>query len=325
MNFYSELKHLLEQIPPGRVTTLSALAEALGDRSATVSLPSSLENLFSGCAAAVRAVKADGSFVLPRSQQVLAGEGVAVTGKRVENLENVFFDDFATSRPLRALRRSQKLRSHQVILRDGVRKPETMAGVDVSYDGDDAFAAAVVVKADTLEVMEEQVVRVRISFPYVPGYLAFREMPALLAAFSSLRIKPDVLLVDGHGILHPARCGVASYVGVELGMPTIGVGKSHLVGEVIGGELGIGEAAPVKFNGRIAGYALRSSKSKRPIYISPGNLITPKTALKIVRMACSHRIPEPIRQADALASDEKMKNKKIAESVPVSQNQIAPD
>jgi len=320
VDFYSELRRLLKQIPRGRVTTLSALAEALGDRSVIVSLPGSLEKILSDCHAAARVVKADGSFIFTHSQQMLAEEGVVVEGMRVGNPAGVFFSDFETLRPLRALRHSQRLRSRQVILRDGVRKPKTLAGVDVSYDDDDAYAAAVVINASTLEILEQQVVHVRIDFPYVPGYLAFREMPALLAALDSLRLKPDVLFVDGHGILHPARCGVASFVGLELGMPTIGVGKSYLVGEVTSGKMEVGDAAPVKLDGRVAGYALRSSESKQPIYISPGNLITPMTALKIVQMACSYRIPEPIRQADALASNEKMKNKKIAENAPVSQD-----
>jgi len=288
---------------------LADIAEALGDKAATVSLPSALRKLQERCPAVARVVKADGTPALSGSLAVLQKEGTTAHETRVVDPQSHSFNGFRTSKPLRALRESQLKCAKRVVLRDGVRRPETVAGFDLSYLGDQSVAVAVLMETRTLRTLAEAVVEVDVDFPYIPGYLAFRELPPILAALRALPVKPSLLFVDGHGILHPARCGIASQVGVRTKIPTIGVAKSHLVGDMDSEHLREGEATPVMLDGRIMGYAYRSSGSRRPIFISPGNLITPKTALRLTRMVCRTRVPEPIRQAHVNAT-EKIKKKR---------------
>lgn len=319
MDFYSELRAIVEQIPRGRIAFLTDIAGALGDRAAVVALPRALEHVAQECEAVARVTKADGSVVLPESVPVLVADGVKVVNSRVIDATAIRWSDFVTSHPLRALRKSQLRCAKKIVFRDGVRKPKTLAGVDASYEGDTAYAAAVLLEAGTLDMLGVTVRKVDVDFPYIPGYLAFREMPAFLAALRAMPSRPDVLFVDGHGTLHPAECGIASLIGRRMGLPTIGIGKSRLVGEVTNPSLEIGQASPVTLGGIVRGYALRASQSTKPIYVSTGDRISPRTALAITRMACRNRIPEPIRLADTISHKEKMKNKKMVEKVPMRQ------
>ena len=307
MDFYCELNDLVQQIPRGRVAILSDLAEALGDKFATIALPQSLSIISNICYAARRVVKADGSLILSSSKSTLKKEGLKVSGLRVLKIDTKLFKDFKSKYPLKKLRESQFLCSKKVILKDGQRKPKTVGGLDVSYVENNAIAAAVLMDFKTLNVIEKAIVKVDVKFPYIPGYLAFRELPALMAANHALNTKPDILFVDGHGILHPAGCGIATHVGIKTGIPTIGVGKKLLVGTPSKKTLKIAEASPVLYRGRIHGYALRTSKSKHPIYISPGSKISVRTALKLTRVVLIHRIPEPIRQAHIFGKKRKIR------------------
>ncbi len=309
MDFYSALRDIVLQIPAGKVAFLADIGEALGDRAATVSLPLALRKIQQRCPEVARVVKADGTPALSGSLAVLQEEGAATRESRVVDPQSRSFNGFRTSKPLRELRESQFSCARRVVLRDGVRKPEIVAGFDLSYQDDQSVAVAVLMEMGTFRTLAEAVVEIDVDFPYIPGYLAFRELPPILAALRALPAKPSLLFVDGHGILHPARCGIASQVGVRTKIPTIGVAKSLLVGHVDSEDLREGEADPVRLDGRIMGYAYRSSASKRPIFISPGNLITPKTALRLTRMVCRTRVPEPIRQAHVTAI-EKIKKKR---------------
>lgn len=140
------------------------------------------------------------------------------------------------------------------------------------------------------------------DFPYVPGYLGFREVPALVAAWGRLDPKPDLLLVDGQGVAHPRGLGLATHLGVVLDVPTIGVAKSLLVGE---GEPGpeAGDAAPILWKGARAGTALRTRRGALPIYVSIGHRVSLATAEALVHAACDgRRLPIPIRAAHAAAN-----------------------
>ncbi|WP_198370946.1 endonuclease V [Roseomonas rosulenta] len=140
------------------------------------------------------------------------------------------------------------------------------------------------------------------DFPYVPGYLGFREVPALVAAWARLDPKPGLLLVDGQGLAHPRGLGLATHLGVVLDVPTIGVAKSRLVGE---GEPGpnAGDAAPLLWKGERIGTALRIRRGARPIYVSIGHRVSLETAEALVRAACDgRRLPGPIRAAHAAAN-----------------------
>jgi len=183
----------------------------------------------------------------------------------------------------------------------------TVGGVDVAYANGRGFASLVVVDPDG-SVEAEVLATRKVDFPYIPTYLAYREFPLIEAAFRRLREPPTVLLVDGHGRLHPARCGLACMVGVQLDVPTIGVAKSPLVG-VPERRPNAGEAVPVRYNGEILGYALRATASTKPLYVSTGNRGALATAVRIVRGLCRTGGPEPLRLADAHADNWKRRTK----------------
>src|SRR5690606_11353142 len=164
----------------------------------------------------------------------------------------------------------------------------------------------VVLSWPDLQVMERQLARVPTTFPYVPGLLSFREMPAILAAWEQLQHKPDLLLCDGQGTAHPRRFGIACHLGVWLDLPTIGVAKKRLVGrhEDVGNDKG--SAVPLLDKNERIGTVVRSRTGVNPLYVSAGHRISQDTAVEWV-MACltRYRLPEPTRQAHRLASLEK--------------------
>jgi deoxyribonuclease V len=132
--------------------------------------------------------------------------------------------------------------------------------------------------------------------------LTFRELPPIERVLKRLKRRPNILMVDGNGILHPLGIGLASHVGVKLRIPTIGVAKKKLLGDVQGSPRPGKEAVPVTVEGRHVGFAMVPTvKSKRPIYISPGNRVSLHSSVNIVKRFCKYRIPEPIRQADILS------------------------
>ena len=166
------------------------------------------------------------------------------------------------------------------------------------------YAAVVVFSYPDLELLEARTHTRRLTFPYVPGLLSFREAPGILAIFRRLRMRPDVLICDGHGLAHPRRFGLASHLGLWLGIPTIGCAKSLLVGEhgPVGGERG--SQAPLVLDGEPVGAALRTRSGVKPVYVSPGHLVDGPTACDIVLSCCrKYRVPEPIRAAHQLAGE----------------------
>lgn len=171
----------------------------------------------------------------------------------------------------------------------------TIAGFDVSYFDDKAVCAATVLNAKTMSVVEKKYLLSKPEMPYVPGLLSFREGPLILQAYYDLEQDPDVLMIDGHGIAHPLRAGLATYVGVELAKPTIGVAKKLLVGEVKDDKIIV--------NNEVRGVLVRTKKHAKPLFVSPGHLISVEKAAEIVK-ACvvpPHKLPEPLHQAHRFA------------------------
>jgi deoxyribonuclease V len=179
-----------------------------------------------------------------------------------------------------------------------------IAGIDAHYDKARglAFAAVAVLDSDTLELVESALAARQIGFPYVPGYLSFREAPAVLHAVAVLRRPPDLLLVDGQGIAHPRRFGLAAHLGVLLDRPAIGVAKSRLFGshDVPGPRRG--DAVPLLDGGATIGVVVRTRPGTRPLYVSIGHRVGLATALAWTeRTLLRHRLPEPVRLADRLS------------------------
>jgi deoxyribonuclease V len=177
-----------------------------------------------------------------------------------------------------------------------------VAGVDVSVRDKHSRAAVVVATFPGFEPVETAFAAAPTPFPYVPGLLSFREGPVLVEAFARLRTEPDVFLFDGVGIAHPRRCGLASHLGLWLGRPTIGCGKTILAGTF--GELAAekGATSPLVDKGEAVGVALRTRAGCKPMFISPGHLVDIASAASLV-LACAprYRLPEPIRLAHKAA------------------------
>ncbi len=181
----------------------------------------------------------------------------------------------------------------------GVR---TVAGLDVAYADDRLAAAVVVLDAGSLEVVEEAAVLDRPVFPYVPGLFAFRELPALVSALRELSVTPDLLICDGHGLAHPRRFGLACHLGVLTGLPSIGVGKTRLVGAYDEPGGGRGDWSPVGDGGQVVGRALRTQTGVRPVFVSVGHRADLDTACALtLRLAPRYRLPETTRRADRLS------------------------
>jgi len=180
--------------------------------------------------------------------------------------------------------------------------PKLIGGADVSMNrfAKEGFAGFVTLSYPELGLIDHAVVEDTIPFPYVPGLLSFREIPMLLKAWEKLGTKPDVLVVDGIGIAHPRRLGIASHLGLVLGIPTIGCAKSVLTGvyEEPGNKRG--DTSPLidpKTN-EVIGMALRTKRNVKPVFVSPGHLITLPEAVELVLHASKlHRLPEPTRLA----------------------------
>ncbi|MBP7465807.1 MAG: deoxyribonuclease V, partial [Pseudoxanthomonas sp.] len=161
----------------------------------------------------------------------------------------------------------------------------------------------VLVDAQTLQPLESHLARLPTTMPYVLGLLSFRELPALLRALAMLSRPPDLAMVDGQGIAHPRRLGIAAHFGVASGLPALGVAKSLLTGHCDLPGPQPGQAAPITDRGQMLGWALRSKVRCRPLYISPGHRVCADTALALVqRCLVGYRLPEPTRLADRLAS-----------------------
>jgi deoxyribonuclease V len=178
----------------------------------------------------------------------------------------------------------------------------TIAGLDVAYSERSAVAAAVLYDPANLDFIEETVAVAEVPFPYVPGYLFFREGPVVMEALKQLGRRPDLLMVDGHGTAHPKKAGYASLLGAFLEIPSIGCAKSRLVGEYEEPARTKGACSPLIYKEAPVGAVVRTRDGVRPVFVSPGHLITLEEAVAVVlRCAVRYRIPEPIRRADALA------------------------
>lgn len=209
---------------------------------------------------------------------------------------------------LAALRDEQRALAARVVTEDALpAAPRFIGGVDVSCSRFDptrrVYAAIVVLEWPGLAEVDRAGVAATADIPYLTGFLGFREVPAVLEAFGTLRVKPELLMVDGQGIAHPRRCGIAAHLGVTLDLPSIGVGKSRLLGTPVS-PLGeeAGSETRLQDRGEEIGALLRSRARANPLWISIGHRISLPTALRWVRATTlGRRLPEPTRLAHEAA------------------------
>lgn len=202
----------------------------------------------------------------------------------------------------------QKELANRVRLEDELESLQWVGGMDVSNNLYDpakmVYAACIIVDSEKLTLQTQATCAQHQPFPYVTGFLGFREAPALVEAFNQLSIKPDIILVDGHGISHPRQLGIASHIGVLLNIPTIGVAKTILVGspeKELGSE--VGDSTPLVWKEQQIGALLRTKSRCQPLIISQGHRVSLKTALQIVLNNLSrYRLPEATRHAHLAAN-----------------------
>lgn len=179
---------------------------------------------------------------------------------------------------------------------------KTVAGLDVSVRAGKGRAAAVVWHLTAQCVVETAFFEGPVAFPYIPGLLSFREVPLLLAVLERLKGTPDVLMVDGQGIAHPRRCGLATHLGILLDHPALGVAKSRLIGHHEEPALEKGSWTPLYDHGEVIGAVVRTRAGVRPVYVSAGHRITLEDAIALtLRCTTRFRLPEPTRLADQLS------------------------
>ncbi len=275
----AELERLVALIPAGSVTTYGELARALGSRHAAIWVSQ-----------------------WPR-EQAEHGSGFA---RRIVGLKDLGeldrFSDFPDSKPLAPLEVWLKQAAAFVDERPLTSLPRMIAGVDVAYPSSDrAVAAAVLVDGATGSVLHQVSIEHAVRFPYISGFLTFRELPAMIAACKALPQSPEVVMVDGQGRLHPHRGGVATGFAAATGWPTIGIAKSLLCGTIESVELPeYGSLVRrILLDGAHLGFAVRASTQHAPVYVSVGGWLSLENALDITRSLLGRtRLPLPTHLAD---------------------------
>jgi deoxyribonuclease V len=194
------------------------------------------------------------------------------------------------------LKQEQLKLAEKVIITDSFKKIETVGGCDLAYiDNTKVVSAIVVLDYKTLKVIEKKYAIIDTPIPYIPSFLSYRDAPAIVEAFNKLDHKPDILLCDCNGILHPRRIGCASHVGILLDQVTIGVAKNLLCGEL--------KEDTVIVDKEVRAVTIKTKDFAKPIFISPGHKISLKTSVEIVKKCLKgHKLPEPLHQAHKYAT-----------------------
>ncbi len=293
---------LVRQVPAGHVTSYGAVAAALGDIVASRAVGRMMnQNPDPEGMPCFKVVHSDGrlgGFGLGLEEKVrrLARENVQVQDGMIVDFHRVFFNEFSTEFPLRRLRREQQKLGERVRVEDDFPPLEVVAGIDVAYPRSEfakACGAYVAVDYKTGAVVEERTVSLSTRFPFIPTYFSYREVPFVERLLKMASSPPSVVLLDGQGILHPARCGFASHAGVVCDTPTVGVAKSRLCGEVRGTDVFV--------DGERRGVAVCSGSATRPLYVSPGHRMSLESCVEIVKKTSRVKHPEPLRLAHVLA------------------------
>lgn len=301
---------MLRQIPKGMVTTYGNIAEALGDIRAARAIGMIVsQNPMPLVVPCHRVIYSTGEIGWyggknkgnVEKKELLRKEGVAIIGDRVVNFEQICFSDFKVVPILKILREKQERMRTRVIDYDDFGTVRFVAGIDVSYHNDQAFAAIAISDFETGKIIEERVLKKSVEFPYIPTYLAFREIPVI--ADLIIRKENTIYMIDGHGILHPRGFGIASHVGVHFDLPTIGVAKRLLIGEVQGDDAMV---SPIILDGKVKGYLIKKS-GRKSLFVSVGHRISLSTACMICRRFVDYDVQDPLSRAHELANQYRKK------------------
>lgn len=308
MDLYKACGDLVNQVPAGQVTTYGSVAKALGDhiarRAVGVVMNTYGPPLKMPCHRVVYAGGGLGGFAygLPKKMEMLGEEGVYEDNGKIADFENILFTDFKTDYPLKKARKEQLALAKKVKLADPKKMHNYVLGLDASYNGTKAYGAGVLFDLKKNEPVETYQAEIKINFPYVPSYLAYREIPIYRKIIDQVD-EPAILMVDGNGILHPYGIGIASHLGVEFKMPAIGVAKSKFCGKLAAEPQKVGESQPILLDKKEIGHALKTSARAKPIYVSSGHDISMASALKIVSKTAKLKLPEPTRLAHLEATE----------------------
>lgn len=198
---------------------------------------------------------------------------------------------------LKKLEMEQKKLAKTVSLKDAIdfNLADRIAGCDTAMINNKIIAVIVVLDKD-MQILEQQYVVKKPDFPYLSGFRAYRELPAMIECYNGLQEQPDVIFIEGHGIAHPRQCGIATHFGISIQKPTIGIAKKLLAGEIKEGNIII--------DGKTSGVELQTKEGSRPLYISPGNMISLKTTVELTKKLTikPHKLPEPLVQARKFAN-----------------------
>ncbi len=296
MDLYEKMYELVKQIPRGRVSTYGCVARALGDIMAARAVGVMLNQNPYKEVPCYRVVYSDGGIGgyatgVEKKVALLKRDGIEIRNGKID-LKKYLFDDFKTDYPLKKLRKEQE-RMRERVIEEDVFDFSTIAGMDVSYSKRYAYGAYVEFDGEG-NLLKEKVVKRKIDFPYIPTYLAYRELPVLNELIK--KEKPSIVMVDGNGIMHPRFFGLACHFGVVNDVPVIGIAKKKLCGEERDND--------IILDGKMVG------KRMGKIYISPGHRISVESAFTITKKFMKYGIPEPVRKAHILANEMRRKDEK---------------
>ena len=307
MDLYKACGDLVNQVPKGQVTTYGSVAKALGDhiarRAVGIVMNTYGPPLKMPCHRVVYAGGGLGGFAygLPKKMEMLAAEGVYEDNGKIADFENILFTNFKTDYPLKRARKEQLALAKKVNLKDPKKLPNYVLGLDASYNGTKAYGAGVLFDLKKGEPVKTYRTEMKINFPYIPSYLGYREIPIYKKIIEQVD-EPVILMVDGNGILHPYGFGIASHLGMELKMPSIGVAKTRFCGSVNMPTVA-GKSEPIMLDKKQIGYAIKTSNRAKPIFVSPDHDISMASVLNIVKETARLKLPEPTRLAHIEATE----------------------
>ncbi len=305
MNLFEYTYDLVRQIPPQRLSTYGAIANALGDARAARAVGRMMnQNPDADTMPCFKIVYSDGSlggFGLGIEDKIrrITQDGITVNHGKIQDFNTIFFNQFQTIYPLKKLQEEQNQMQQQVSTIDDITKPiNIVGGIDVAYqknEFEDACACYIGIDLNTFEIVETQHAYATTYFPYIPSYLTYREYPVIQEVIKKIKKTPSILMIDGNGLLHPRNCGIACYVGLKHNIPTIGVAKRRLLGQIKGDKILI--------DCKVCAQSLISGKARTPIFISPGHKISLETSYTITKKLCHYKHPEPLRLAHRYAQE----------------------